>query len=154
MPKKRRFGRIRKLPSGRYQARYHDPAGVDRPAPHTFATKTDAERWLTGVEADIIKGTWRDPDLGRISFGNYLITWIEHRPALRPRTIDLYRWLYAKYIQPTMRDRLLSDITPGIVRAWRAELLAGGTAPTMVAKAYRLMRAVLNTATDDELIPP
>jgi integrase len=38
------------------------------------------------------------------------------------------------------------------VRAWRAELIAEGTAATMVAKAYRLLRAVLNTAVDDELI--
>lgn len=152
MPKKRRFGRIRKLPSGRFQARYPDPDGIDRPAPHTFATTTDAERWLVSVEADIIKGTWTNPDLGRVALGEYLTDWIAHRPGLRPRTVDLYRWLYGKYIEPTLRDHLLSDITPGTVRAWRAELLAGGTAATMVAKAYRLLRAVLNTAVDDELI--
>lgn len=151
MPK-RRFGRVRKLPSGRYQARYHDPSGIDRPAPHTFATKTDAERWLIGVEADMVKGTWRSPDLGRVALGEYLTIWIEHRPGLRPRTIDLYRWLHGKYIAPMLREHLLSDITPGTVRAWRAELLADGNAATMVAKAYRLLRAVLNTAVDDELI--
>jgi len=64
----------------------------------------------------------------------------------------LYRWLYAKYIEPNLRDQLLTDITPGTIRAWRAELLAQGTAATMAAKAYRLLRAVLNTALDDELI--
>ncbi|MFF8604678.1 hypothetical protein ACF06X_01945 [Streptomyces sp. NPDC015346] len=37
--KKRSFGRVRKLPSGRYQARYPAPDGIDRPAPHTFRTK-------------------------------------------------------------------------------------------------------------------
>jgi hypothetical protein len=60
--------------------------------------------------------------------------------------------LYRKYIEQTLYDHLLSDITPGTVRAWRAELIAGGIAATMVAKAYRLLRAVLNTAVDDELI--
>jgi integrase len=152
MPNKRRFGRIRKLPSGRYQARYHDPDGTDRPAPHTFASKTDADRWLTAIEADIIKGTWRNPDHGRVPLGEYLTEWINHRPGLRPRTIDLYRWLNRKYIEPTLSRVFLTDITPGTVRAWRAELIAGGTAATMVAKAYRLLRAVLNTAVDDELI--
>jgi hypothetical protein len=77
MPK-RRFGRVRKLPSGRYQARYHDPNGLDRPAPHTFATKTDASQWLINTEAVLISGTWRDPDLGRVALGQYLTTWIEH----------------------------------------------------------------------------
>lgn len=152
MADKRRFGRIRKLPSGRYQARYPGPDGIDRPAPHTFTRKTDAERWLAAVEADILKGSWRDPNLGRVALGSYLAEWIDHRPGLRPRTLDLYRWLHRKYIDPTLRDRLLSDITPGIVRAWRADLLAEGVSPTMVAKAYRLLRAALNTAVDDELI--
>jgi len=94
----------------------------------------------------------RDPDVGHVALGTYLADWIAHRPGLRPRTVDLYRWLYGKYIEPTMHTHLLSEITPGTVRAWRAELIAGGAAPTMVAKAYRLLRAVLNTAVDDELI--
>jgi integrase len=152
MPKKRRFGRVRKLPSGRFQARYAGPDGIDRPAPHTFATQTDAERWLSTVESDIIKNTWRDPDLGRIRFGGYVADWIDHRPGLRPRTLDLYRWLNRKYLEPTLRDHLLCDITSGTVRAWRADLISNGVSPTMIAKAYRLLRAALNTAVDDELI--
>jgi hypothetical protein len=38
------------------------------------------------------------------------------------------------------------------VRSWRKELLAGGASEVTVAKAYRLLKAVLNTAVDDELI--
>ncbi|MFL6113994.1 MAG: tyrosine-type recombinase/integrase, partial [Catenulispora sp.] len=152
MPSKRRFGRVRKLPSGRFQARYPGPDGIDRPAPHTFAAKTDAERWLSAVESDIVKNTWRDPDLGRVQLGSYMANWIDHRPGLRPRTLDLYRWLNRRYLEPSLRDHLLSDITPGTVRAWRADLITNGVSPTMVAKAYRLLRAVLNTAVADELI--
>ena len=47
MTGKRRFGRVRQLPSGRWQARYAGPDGIDRPADETFATKTDADVWLT-----------------------------------------------------------------------------------------------------------
>ena len=126
MAKRRRFGRVRKLPSGRYQARYPGPDGIDRPADHTFATKTDAERWLSGVEADLSRGTWTDPNHGRVPLGDYLPEWIDHRPGLRPRTVDLYRWLYRRHIEPTLSGHALSDITPGTVRAWRAELLATG----------------------------
>lgn len=151
--KRRRFGRVRKLPSGRYQARYPDSkTGIDRPAPVTFATQTDAERWLVGVEADINRGTWKDPDTGRIRLSDFLPEWIDHRPGLRSRTIDLYRWLNTKYIAPYLGAHFLSDITPGTIRAWRAELLAAGISETMTAKSYRLLRAVLNTAVDDELI--
>lgn len=39
---RRSFGSIRKLPSGRWQARYRDPiSGEGHPAPETSASKTD-----------------------------------------------------------------------------------------------------------------
>ncbi|MDQ1009493.1 hypothetical protein QFZ82_003978 [Streptomyces sp. V4I23] len=65
---KRRFGRIRKLPSGRYQARYLGPDGVDRPAPHTFATARDADDWLAEQQTEIRRGDWVDPDAGAVNF--------------------------------------------------------------------------------------
>ncbi|HEY3008755.1 MAG TPA: site-specific integrase [Micromonosporaceae bacterium] len=151
-PGKRRFGRIRKLPSGRFQARYRGPDSVDRPAPHIFATRTDAERWLAVKEGEIIRGDWTDPDDGKIPIDNYVATWIEHRAGLRPRTVDLYRWLSRKYINDYLGVVAVADLTPAGVRAWRAQLVAAGTSPTMIAKAYRLLRAVLNTAVDDEII--
>jgi hypothetical protein len=40
--KSRHFGNIRKLPSGRYQARYRGPDGRLRTAPSTVGRKTDA----------------------------------------------------------------------------------------------------------------
>jgi hypothetical protein len=129
MTSKRRFGRVRKLPSGRYQARYNGPDGIDRPAPNTFTRKTDAERWLATIEAEIVKGSWRDPDLGRVALGAYLTEWIDHRPGLRPRTLDLYRWLYRRYLEPTLRDLPLKDLTPGTVRAWRQHGRQGVPAP-------------------------
>lgn len=67
------------------------PDGIDRPAPHTFDSKTSAERWLTLTEAEIIQGDWIDPDAGRILFGNYASDWIEERLGLRPKTIQLYQ---------------------------------------------------------------
>ena len=58
MTKARTFGNVRRLPSGRYQARYTDPSGVIRKAPVTFDASIDAEAWLTRRRAEIIQGTW------------------------------------------------------------------------------------------------
>ena len=66
-----RFGRVRKPPSGRWQARYHGPDGVDRPVPATFATLTDARVWLSTVEADLVRGKWIDPAGGRVLLRTY-----------------------------------------------------------------------------------
>jgi hypothetical protein len=91
MAGKRRFGRVRELPSGRWQARYKGPDGIDRPAPHTFDSKTSAERWLTLTEAEIIRGDWANPDAGKVLFSQYAHDWIAERPGLRPKTIRLSR---------------------------------------------------------------
>jgi hypothetical protein len=71
MARKRRFGRVRRLPSGRWQARYKGPDSIDRPAPRTFPGKGDAERWLTLTEVEVMRGDWIDPDRGLVSFGEY-----------------------------------------------------------------------------------
>jgi hypothetical protein len=54
--KGRYFGNVRKLPSGRFQARYRGPDGRMRTAAHTFARKADASRWLTFKEAEVRSG--------------------------------------------------------------------------------------------------
>jgi integrase len=152
MAAKRRFGRIRELPSDRWQVRYLGPDGIDRPAPQTFATKARAERWLTLQEAEIIRGDWIDPDAGRVGFGEYAATWIEERPGLRPKTIELYRYLLRQHLLPTFGVMLVADIRESHVRRWRKERLDAEVSAVTVAKAYRLLKAILNTAADDGLI--
>jgi integrase len=46
----------------------------------------------------------------------------------------------------------IADIQPGHVRRWRTTLLADGVSTVTAAKAYRLLKAILNTATDDGTI--
>ncbi|MDT3397634.1 tyrosine-type recombinase/integrase [Streptomyces sp. B1866] len=149
--KRRRFGAVRKLPSGRFQARYLGPDGLERRAPETFETKTDAEVWLTQVEADLTRGDWTDPDAGAVNFEEYALRWVEER-KLAATTDELYRRLLRLHILPTFRQWDLDEITPPRVRTWRAERLETTGADTTVAKAYRLLKAIMQTATDDELI--
>jgi integrase len=149
---KRRFGRVRKLASGRYQARYPGSDGVDRPAPETFADKKDAEVWLTLKEAEILKGDWINPDDGKVSLAEYARTWIEERPGLRPKTVELYSYLLRKHLAVMLGPLPIADINPGHVRRWRTKLLAAELSAVTVAKAYRLLKAVLNTAADDGVI--
>jgi integrase len=152
-PGHRRFGAIRKLPSGRYQARYLGPDGIVRKAPQTYATKSEAERYLTLVEAQLMRGEWIDPDRGKIRLQDYAERWIRERANLRPRTVALYSWLLAKHVTPYLGAVAVNRITPPMVREWRARLLGAGVSQTTAAKAYRLLRAVLMTAVkEDELI--
>jgi integrase len=150
--RRRRFGTVRQLPSGRWQARYSGPDGLKRPAPRTFATETDANVWLSVIEAEIVQRNWIDPDAGRIPLGEYAAKWIDERPGLAPRTTALYEGLLRLHVKPTLGAVELVDLTPARVRAWRKDLLESGVGATTVAKCYRFLRSVLNTAVDDELI--
>jgi integrase len=152
-PGHRRFGNVRKRESGRWQARYPGPDGRMRSAPQTFATKRDAEQWLTLAESRMIRGDWVDPERAAVPFGAYADRWIKERPTLRPRTVELYRWLLTKHLEPRLGDVKLGDLSTPMVREWRSALLDAGVSQSVTAKAYRLLRAILNTAVqEDELI--
>lgn len=150
--RRRRFGTVRQLPSGRWQARYPGPDGLVRAAGRTFATQTDAEVWLSLTEADIVRGSWFDPDAGRMPLGDYAKRWVVERPGLSPRTVTLYDGFVRLHIVPELGRYDLVDLTPARIRSWRKGLLDGGLGPVTVSKCYRFLRAVLNTAVDDELI--
>jgi integrase len=152
MSKKRRFGRVRQLPSGRWQARHLGPDGSDRAAPETFGSKTDAEVWLTLKEAEILNGDWTNPDDGKIPLADYAQTWIAERPGLRPKTVELYSYLLRKHIAPVLGGLAIADIQASKVLRWRKQLIDSGVSAVTVAKAYRLLKAVLNTALDDGVI--
>ncbi|MCX4469116.1 tyrosine-type recombinase/integrase [Micromonospora sp. NBC_01655] len=143
---------MRKLPSGRYQARYPGPDGRMRNAPETFSRKSDADRYLTLVEAQMVRREWVDPDLAKVKLDDYARRWIEQRPNLRPRTVHLYGWLLEKHIVPHLGGTELGRLDTPMVRDWRAKLLGNGVSVSMAAKAYRLLRAVLMTAVKEDQI--
>jgi len=125
MARKRRFGRVRRLPSGRYQARYLGPDGKDRPASDTFASKTDAEVWLARKEIEIRDGEWIDPDLGKVTFQAYATRWVRDR-RLKPRTDELYQGLLRNHVLPAFGNRPVGEIREPEVRRWHKELLTAG----------------------------
>jgi integrase len=150
---RRRFGRIRRLPSGRFQARYLAGDGRVHRAPSTFASETEAEQFLSMVEADLLRGSWFDTTTGDIRLDLYAPRWIAERPVeLQPRTLEIYDGLLRNHIYPAFGGTLLSGISSSAVRTWHASLRTEGVGTVTVAKAYRLLKAILTTAVEDELI--
>jgi len=152
-PGKRRFGNIRKLPSGRFQIRYPGPDGETRAGETTYPTKRAAERALALIEAKLTTGDWNDPRRSKAKLGEYADRWIAERAHLRPRTVEIYRGLLRRHVAPHLGNVPLAKIDTALVREWRATLLASGVGKSEVAKAYRFLRAVLMTAVDDQIIP-
>ena len=146
------WGSVRKLPSGRYQARYRVD-GKMVSAPTMFRTKRDAEAYLSTVRADMERGQWANPVAGKVTLQEYSTKWLEQRPDLRPRTVELYEGELRLHILPVLGGLELAKITPTKVRDWHSALLrADKPGNTTVAKCYRLLHAILNTAVADELL--
>src|SRR3954454_175565 len=155
MGRRRSFGTIRRLPSGRYQARYPGSDGRLRTAPDTFESRSDAARFLAAVETDMQRGLWSDPKTGDTTLRVYAGAWLAERRVrgrpLAPRTVDTYRHSLDMWILPFLGEMPLRTLTPAVVRRWHAELAAStGTTPTR--QAYSLLRAILNTAVADDAI--
>ncbi|MHB1711844.1 MAG: tyrosine-type recombinase/integrase [Acidimicrobiales bacterium] len=144
---RRRFGRLRKLPSGRYQAGYVGADGQVRTAEQTFATKGAAERWLTLTEARLLQGTWIAPERRQETVGQWAERWIASRTGLAVRTIELYRWLLDRHILPDLSEIPLGDVSPEDVRTWYVGIASKH--PTTAAKAYRLLSSMMRAAVGD-----
>jgi len=164
---KRAFGNTRKLPSGRWQARYTGPDGNVHYAPSTFFSKMDADAWLYR-ERQVLESpeTWVPPKLRleqarlaeeaarRPTFGKYAEKWIEDRrnsdgDPLRPTTRDKYRSNLRVHLVPTFGETPLNEVTRESVRAWYATLEAGRAAK---ADSYQLLHAIFRTAVENELL--
>ncbi|MCA0329962.1 MAG: site-specific integrase, partial [Actinobacteria bacterium] len=179
-PRRRRrpFGSVERLPSGRFRARVLGLDGRYVSAPITFATRTDAATWLDLQHADQVRGVWKAPARPSQSptVEEYVTRWIREHPSAKSSTKEMYSGLLRTCIAPTLGQVRLAQLTPDQVRRWhyelgerlsadaaarRASLQARGrdVSPVSVsdgrsrqAQAYRVLRAAMATAVDDELI--
>ncbi|WP_122263684.1 tyrosine-type recombinase/integrase [Ornithinimicrobium cerasi] len=157
MASRRGFGTLRRLPSKRWQATYVGPDLARHTAPHTFTAKVDAEAWLAKEWALVNGDGWVPPKrraelaerLAPPTFEEYARQWLADR-SLKPRTREGYEHLLRRYLEPEFGDLLVSDLTPALVRRWWASLSPDH--PTVNARAYALLRAILTTAVTDELL--
>ena len=72
--------------------------------------------------------------------------------GLRPKTVDLYRYLARKHLAQVLGPVPIADILPGHVRRWRKHLLDAEVSAVTLAKAYRLLKTIMTTAADDGAI--
>jgi len=178
-PRRRRgFGAVERLPSGRIRARVLGPDGRYVSAPATFASRTDAAVWVDVQRTDLVRGLWKPPARrrGSAKVGDYVRLWIIQPPSARSSTKELYGGLLRTCIAPDLGRWPVAELTPERVRRWhfelgerlasdadrrRAELRARGRDGSAVsvtdgrsrqAQAYRLLRAAMSTAVTDGVI--
>ena len=154
---RRSWGKLRRLPSGRWQASYVWPRDLDRHVgPITYTAKMDGEAWLINERRLIEQDRWTPPTLraevarhlGK-TLGECAIDWLATR-NVKPRTKIGYQSLFDNHIKDTLGTVPLAMLTSERVRTWFASL---GTAhPTRNSHAYGLVHAICATALTDGLL--
>ena len=150
--RRRGFGTIRALPSGRYQASYLDREGQRHLAPVTFLTKGDAGAWIDMRHAELLEYRWKpappaEPE--NITFAAYAARWLAER-EIKPRTRSEYQRFLDRRLIPAFGSAQLRLIQSSDVRDWYRSL--DPSRPTERAHSYQLLSAVLNGAVLDELV--
>ena len=133
----------------RWQVRYRDPAGASRN--RSFERRVDAERFLTKISADLMRGEYVDPKAGRTLFGDYARQWLAAQTFDSSTRVAVDVRL-RKHMLPTWEDRSLASIKASGVQTWLRELQR-----TLAASYVRVIfvnfSTILSAAVEDELIP-
>lgn len=161
---RRGFGYIRRLPSKRYQASYTGPDTHRHVAPVTFSGKADAEGWLSNERKLIESGQWKSPAVRKAeaakpveieTMSEYAARWLTQRRVkgepLRPNTMIDYKRSLRRHIDPHLGGMPVANITRADVRNWYNQLLRS-VKDRPKGKAYALLRSIMNSAVEEELI--
>jgi len=155
--RRRGWGKIERMRSGRYRATYVGPDLDRHLALGTFENKASAEAWL-GREHDLAASEqWTPPRLRTIgrspleeTLAEYATEWLAHRRTssgqpLKDRTREHYRALLDNRILPFFGGEPLRNITPELVSEWYERQERNET-PTSTAHAYGLLHAIMASA--------
>ena len=135
---------IRQKPSGGWEARYRD--GLNRQHAKTFPTKTLARRWAADMEADVRRGDWADPGLGRVTFGEWASEFLGTIVHLRAVTQGDYERALRIHVLPAFAAVPVARIDHVDVRRFVAEKQAEGLAPKTLQRVRLVLRQVLALA--------
>jgi len=140
---------IRRLESGLWQATVRLPNGkrVSRTSPR----KGDVKAWATKLEADIQSGTWRDPRLGRMTFGEWDERWWAAR-VVEEETRRGDRAQREHRILPQWQDWPLGKITRLDVQAWIRRMEKDGVPAPTIRRTYNLFALMVRDAVIEGLI--
>ena len=154
MTKRRDFGNVRQLTSGRWQVRYPAPDGTQRLGPRTFRTRKEAADFLSTVRAQMLDRRWTDPARRIPTLDEYLPRFQMTRKGrsgaqIRATTLALSEDQYDKYLRPSIGRLRLDQFDEEIVADWYDSL---PNRPAQRRQLYSLLKAMLNSAVRRKII--
>jgi hypothetical protein len=101
----------------RYRVRYIGPDGRERSKSFPDREKGKAEAFKATLEADMLRGTYIDPDAGRMSLRTFATEWLAGQ-TLEETTREAMESRFRVHVYPHLGDKELRAISPSVVRSW------------------------------------
>lgn len=142
---------IRRLPNGRFRARYfqgYDAKGKRVYPARTFDTEREAREWRN---AEVNSRTPGRIESRGMTVGNYLDHWLSTKQDLRDNTLKMYR-ASILYIKAGLGHIKLTKLTATQVEIWQASLVAKGLSATTISHARTIFSSALKSAVRKEMI--
>ena len=155
MPARRRrpWGAVRQLPSGKWQAKFTGPGeGRLLPAPDTFPTKKAANEWLDTKHADLIRGLALDDRAGDKPLRAWWDGFERSMVTLKPKTQTSYEAAWRLRIEPTFGRMPVRRIRPSQVEEWVTELGKAGVSASKIIEAHGVLKRILDRPLRDRVI--
>ena len=137
---------VRRLPSGRYQAR---PTIDGRQvAIGSYGTAREARAAVEEAHVQARNGAFIDPSSGKVTVDSWANAWIEGRIGIADGTARGYRQTIGQL--GWLGEVELADLEPAHVRQRIAEWVAARRAPNTIELYVVHLRAILSAAVDDQ----
>jgi len=117
-----------------------------------FPTLDPAIAWLSKAKSDISHGVYLSDGDANKTLTEFVETWKSSKHRAKGRTMQRYNTLLTNQILRHLGHQKIRAITPASVRSWISELVSEGTGAPTIKKAHALLRQVMKTAFEDELI--
>jgi len=120
---------------------------VNYTAPETFRTRTDARTFLSATHTDIVRGTFTNPRLGRMTVKEVGTKWLASNPTKSPASIARDQSILDVHVYPTLGKVPIGKVTKGqiqdLVNRWTG-------APSSIGRQYSSLAALFNYSVGQE----
>jgi integrase len=122
--------------------------------PATYRSKDlqDVIDWLLRTKAELAVGVYIDQGTAELTLSGFSQVWENQKVRAQPRTMQGYLLLLKNHILPNLGDRKIASLSSVDVRNWVGDLVRQEVGAPTIHKCVALLKQILKTAFDDEII--
>jgi integrase len=135
----------------RYRARYKQPDGTEGSQGFPDGRKREAEAFAKAQETDVRRGTWQDPDKGKMTLHHFAETvWFPGLPV-NATTRERYEYQLRLHIYPKLGTKQLGFLAehPSVIQQWVTSLKMK---PSTAGVVLQVLTGILSSAVKDGMI--